>query len=171
MNIDLVTLFINLSESLPSVQAMVSGLGYIFGISLIISGLLKLQHASGGGREKVLSALTYFISGSLLVYLPTSIDTLSNTFFGTANILTYETQSEDPFYPAMKVMMETAGVIWFVRGCILLLRTGKPGVQDSRRCYFYIIAGILAMNIDNTINAVDFSLSTFVSLTSDGSSG
>ena len=168
MNIDLVSMFINLSQSLPSVQAMVSGLGYMVGICLFIVGFMRLSEAAGqGGKESHMAAIAYFAAGALLVYLPSSISALSNTFFGEDNILAYDQQTSDALYVALKSLIETTGMIWFVRGCVLLLRMGKPGIKDGSRGLFYIGAGILAMNIDNTVYAIEYSLNLFVTSTMD----
>lgn len=171
MNIDLVSMFINFSGSLPSIQAMVSGLGYLVGIYLFIAGLMKLAEAGGqGGKESHLAALVYFGAGALLLFLPSSIPVFSNTFFGEENILAYDEQTDDPFYLALKMLIETTGLIWFVRGCTLLLRMGKPGIKDGSRGFLYIAAGILAVNIDNTMAAIDYSLNLFVTSTMDSTS-
>lgn len=167
MKNDLVSIFINLSESLPSVQSMVSGFGYIVGIGLMIKGFLKLKESAGQSHESIVSTMVYFFAGALLIFLPTAIDAFSNTFFGSDNILGYDTTSEDPFYYAIFLLIRTAGVVWFVRGCVLLLRTGKPGIKDSNRSLLYIFAGIMAINIETTIQAIDYSLNLFMNV-SDG---
>ena len=163
MNIDLVTIFINLSESLPSIERMVTGFGYIAGIYLIMGGFLKLKNSDG--RESPLGAFMHIGAGALLLFLPSSIDALSNTFFGAENILEYNTDTGDPFYNALYAMIKTSGVIWFVRGCILLLRMGKQGIQDGSRGLVFISAGILSINIQNTMLAIEYSLNMFISMT------
>ena len=50
----------------------------------------------------------------------------------------------------MGILTETAGLIWFVRGCNLLAKSSEPGAKNGAKGLGFLIAGILAMNISST---------------------
>src|SRR3990167_951613 len=136
--IDLTSMLINLSNSLQPIQALVSGLGYLIGIAMIISGLEKFKklaasHARSAHTEGGIHLPFAFIcGGGLLLYLPSSFSALSNTLFGATNILSYSTTGAiDPFHHAIVLLIETSGLVFFVRGTVLIVNSSKPGEQEE----------------------------------------
>ena len=67
----------------------------------------------------------------------------------------------------MQIIIRTAGLLWFVRGCVLVAQASEPGAQHGPKGMVFICAGILSMNFDNTIamtntaitHLIDWSLS------------
>lgn len=160
-------MFINLSHSLEPIQSLLSGMGYLLGVVLFVSGLMKLKKTSesrGGGQEGRFPGVAFVVGGALLIYLPSSVSVLSNTFFGATNILSYATFVQDPFYHAMMLMIKTAGLIWFLRGTVLLIHASEPGQQHGPKGFTFLVAGILAMNIDNTIAASNYAFESFFAM-------
>ena len=171
MTVDIITMIGNLSQSLLKVQAMVTGLGYLVGILLFIVAIMKLKkigdsRARGGSSEKMFVPLAYFIGGSALVFLPSAITVLSNTTFGNSNVLAYGSFNPYDILSSMTVLIKTAGVIWFVRGCILLVHASEPGVQHGPKGLAFLCAGILAVNFEATMGFVDYVVEKLMSLTS-----
>ena len=140
-----------------------TGLGYLIGIALVIASLGKF-HKIGAARamshsqEKMFVPIAFLLLGVGLIFLPTAITTLSNTAFGSSNILAYSTEGEDNLTAAIKLLIQTTGVIWFVRGSVLLAHASEPGVKEGSKGLTFIVAGIFALNFDNTTTVINYAL-------------
>lgn len=155
-NADIITMLGNLSQSLFPVQHLISGGAYIIGIVFFIVALQKLKkigdsRVSGGGHERMMVPVAYILAGAALVFLPTAISTLSATAFGVGNILEYTRYNRFDIYSTMGMIIRTAGLIWFVRGAVLLAHASQPGVQEGPKGLVFLIAGVMAINFDNTV--------------------
>ena len=162
----------NLSESMLSVERLISGMGYLFGILLIIYAIGKLKDIAEapttGGQVKLSVPVAYILAGAALIYLPSMLHVLSNSLFGTSSALEYTTYNPYNFYSAMYVIIQSAGLIWFVRGCILLAHSSESS-QSQRgvggigmRGLMFMFSGVLAMNLDATIGWLNYILQTFM---------
>ncbi len=142
----------NLSQSLFSIQHFVSGLAYLLGIAFFYIALTKLKKvAAKGGQEKMFVPIAYLLGGTALLYFPSTLSVLSNTTFGSGNILQYSSYNPYNVYNSMDILIRTVGGIWFLRGCVLLVHASEPGVQHGPKGLLFLCAGILAMNFDNTV--------------------
>jgi len=163
--IDLTTVYINLSNSFTSVQKLMSGIGYLVGITLIMSGLYEFKkHAESRGQsnhEDAMSALAYILGGAALVYLSSTVVALSNSLFGASNILSYSEPVQPNFFSAMLVIIKTAALLWIVRGLVLLVHSTKPGSKDGAKGLMFFLAGIAALNFENSVHVVDYMLQQF----------
>ena len=164
--IDIIKIFTNLAESLGPVQAMLSGFGYVLGVGFVLASLTGFHKvadtkAQSGSQEKIFVPVLYLLMGVGLIFLPTTLSTLANTAFGVGNILAYSESTEDELVGAVKFLIETTGIIWFVRGSVLLANASHPGVQEGPKGLTFLVAGVFAMNFDNTVQAVDFMLANF----------
>jgi hypothetical protein len=154
---DLITILGNISHSLAPLQKLISGGAYLLGVSFFFSAMLKLL-AIGNSRigspsqEKMYAPLMHILIGSLLIYLPSALDFAANTAFGVGNILTYSTYSSGNTSNLIKLFIQTAGILWFVRGCVLVVHASEPGTGHGLKGLAFIISGILAANFDNTVS-------------------
>ena len=153
---DLVTMIGNVSKSLTAVQSLIIGAGYLLGLSLVVSGLIQFTKVTAQSREKISVPLACILGGAALIFLPTSVETLSNTLFGSSSALEYNTYNPYNIYKSMEFLIKTAGVLWFVRGTILLIGAAKPGEQHGKKGFAFVLAGIGAMNIEYTILWIDW---------------
>ena len=99
--------------------------------------------------------MMYFLFGAALLYLPTAMSSLANTAFGVGNILTYTNYNQGNIFSVMGLIIRTAGLLWFVRGCVLVAHASQPGAQDGPKGLVFLLAGIFAMNFDNTIAMIN----------------
>ncbi|MCP0914054.1 MULTISPECIES: type IV secretion protein IcmC [Legionella] len=171
MNADIVKMIGNISQALLHVQALVTGLAYLIGLLFVIVALKKLRkigdaRANSGSHEKIFVPLAYFLGGAVFIFLPTALIALSRTAFGPTNILGYTKYDPYNIYNAMKVVIQTAGLIWFVRGSVMLVHSSNPGVQEGPKGLAFIVAGILAMNFQGTIDALNYFMDYLLKLTS-----
>lgn len=163
---DLVSMIGNLSRSLFSVQHFISGLAYLLGIVFFYAALTKLKKAGvHGSHEKLFIPVAYLLGGVALLYFPSTLAVLSNTTFGTGNILQYSSYNPYNIYSSMGLLIRTIGGIWFVRGCVLLVHASEPGVQHGPKGLVFLCAGILAINFDNTVAFLGNVMSQLASFT------
>jgi hypothetical protein len=167
MNSDLVAMLGNLSRSLSSFDTLLTGLGYLIGIVFMITAMSKFRkigdaRASSGSQEKLFIPVAYFFGGAALIFLPSMLTTLSDTVFGSSNVLQYIQYNPYSVYNSMGIVVQTAGLIWFIRGCVLLVHGSEPGVQEGPKGLAFVAGGILAMN---TMSALNYIVSHLLDLT------
>lgn len=169
--IDLVTVLGNLSQSLFPIQQLISGFAYITGIAFISISLFKF-HKIGDARtnshssEKMGVPIIFMLIGAALMYLPTTIEIMANTAFGPNNILGYGNYNPFDIYSSMGLLIQTAGLIWFVRGTILITQATHPGAKkEGVKGLVFILASILAMNFDNTIAVINSIVENLINAT------
>ncbi|MFA5959945.1 MAG: type IV secretion protein IcmC [Tatlockia sp.] len=163
---DLVTMIGNLSRSLFSVQSLLTGLAYVIGMLFIMMALSKFNKiAVKGSYERMLVPIAYILGGSVLLFLPSAYTVLSNTVFGANNILSYAKYNPYDIYSSMGLLIQTAGIIWFIRGCVLLVGASEPQVKHGSKGLLFLFAGVLAMNFQSTIAALNSAMEGLESLT------
>lgn len=168
--IDLITIIGNISQSLNSVQRFVTGGAYLLGIIFVINAVFKFKNVANrttqsSSQEKMFAPMMYFFFGMMLIYLPTALDIVANTTFGVGNVLSYAPVKTFDLYSAMGLLIRTAGVLWFIRGCVLVAHSSNPGVRDGPKGFVFIFAGIFAMNFDSTIAMINSTLNNFITWT------
>jgi hypothetical protein len=162
MNTDLIAILGNISQNLFPVQKLITGGAYILGIVLVVSALAKFKER--GQSSSMTVPLFYLVFGIGLLYIPTSIIFLENTVFGAGNILSYSsTYNKADIYSSMDVIIRTAGLIWFVRGSILICQASQPGTQEGPKGFLFLFAGILAMNFSVTLGAMNWIITHLLS--------
>ena len=175
---DLVGMFANLSASLPSVNQLLGGFSYLLGIVFYLNSFNKFKEilSEGGGHQnKIIVPAAYFLAGSALFFLPTMIQTFSNTLFGTGyNILAYSPTNPYDIYHSVSMLIQTAGFLWFIRGCVLLAHASHPeqGQEGSKghgpKGFMFIVASLFAVNIDSTVGMLNYIVTHIMSYFSAG---
>lgn len=166
---DFVTMLGNLSQSMASLQLLITGFGYLLGILFIIGAVLKFKSiADAHSKEKKFVAFAYLIVGALLLFLPTTIAVISNTTFGTGSIIQYSAFSQFDVMHSMIIIIKTAGILWFIRGCVLLTHGSEPDNKFGAKGMTFIIAGILAMNFQGTVGILNYVMSGLMNLANIG---
>lgn len=158
--IDLVTIIGNISHSLYPLQHLITGGAYVLGILFFITAVNKLMkigdhRAQSSSKEQMYTPLMYLMFGAILIYLPSALHVAANTAFGAGNVLTYTSYNPINISSSMGLLIQTAGILWFVRGCVLVAHSSQPGTQHGPKGFVFIIAGILSMNFDNTISVLN----------------
>jgi hypothetical protein len=166
---DLVAMLGNLSRSLFPVQHLITGLAYLIGIAFFMVAIAKFkkigESAGRGSQEKMFGPLAFLLGGAALVFLPSGVKFLENTTFGAGNVLSYVNYNPYNIYSSMGLIIQTAGVIWFIRGCVLLVGASSPGVQHGPKGLAFLFAGILAVNFQGTAAFINTVMQNLESLT------
>lgn len=173
---DLIAIFSNLSRSLPSVQALIGGLSYLLGIVFIMIGLARLRehHDNGGqGGESAKSHVgyAYILSGGAMLYMPTMMTALSNTLFGSGtSVLEYSGYNPYDIYTSITMLIETIGLLWFLRGCVLLAHSSNPaqgeGNSNALKGFLFLLAGLFSINFKSTVNMMNYMITHLITYTS-----
>ncbi len=166
---DLVTVLGNLSQSLESVTYLIGGVSYLAGIILFFSGLMKLKQAYGSvgqSHESPFKAVAFIMTAAALFFLPTTIHMVSSTIFGATSVLQYAQVNKGDVFQSVVIIIQTAGLIWFIRGCIMVLHANKSsGEEEGTRGFFFLCAGVMAINFSLTMGAVSYIVNQLLSLT------
>jgi hypothetical protein len=168
--IELTTIIGNFSQSLYPVQRLISGFAYLLGILFFITAIEKFKkigdkRAQSSSQEKMYTPMMYMSIGAVLLYLPTALHTVANTAFGVGNVISYTNYNPTNIYSSMGLVIRTVGIVWFVRGCVLVAHASEPGTKDGTKGLLFILAGVFAINFDNSIALINYTLNSLISWT------
>ncbi|OGV49302.1 MAG: hypothetical protein A3F46_03260 [Legionellales bacterium RIFCSPHIGHO2_12_FULL_42_9] len=154
----------NIADNMRPIQKLVTGFAYLLGIGFAFKALLTLK-AYGEAKTMMSShasmkePFVYFIVAGFLLFFPSGLDVMLNTMFGNSSILAYHSMGSeiDKFGQSVVLIMQTLGLVAFVRGWVLIARSassggGQPG--SIGKGLTHVIGGILAINIVQTINII-----------------
>ena len=167
---DYVQILTNLTRSLPGVDRLISGGAYIVGAVFLCISLGKFRkvgdaRVNGGSNERIFIPFLYLIVGTLFIFLPSMLSVLSNTLFGVNNnVLQYMPYNTFNYYDAMKVLLRTVGILWFIRGSVLLVHASDPGVKDGPKGLLFLISGVLLMNFEDTYAMLNYIVTSILNL-------
>lgn len=173
-NVDIIN---NIASSMLPIQRLVTGFGYLLGLVFAFKAIATLKQY-GESRTMMSSSanmkepLMYFAVAAMLIYLPSAVDVMMKTSFGTTNILQYQSVdsksgiintlfgSNSMVGQSLSIIIQTIGVVAFVRGWVLIARASGQGQQPggTGKGMIHIFGGILAMNIVLTLQIVNNTL-------------
>lgn len=170
MNSNLIEMLGNISRSLFPVQSLLAGLAYFIGVIFFIAAIQKFRKIGEKSEHNMFLPTAYLLGGVALLFLPSAYTTVSNTVFGVGNILQYSSYNPYDIYSSMVVLIRTAGLIWFIRGSVLLTHASERGVQEGPKGLLFVFAGILSMNFETTVNFLNSIMSQISLYTMSNSS-
>ncbi len=161
MAADITSILEHLGESIDPVTSAVQVIAYLVGFMMVWQSIKKLktiadQRAKYTTHGKMFIPLAYFLGGVSLFFLPTMVDIAKNTFFGVGSPIAYDNwveQLREKYGDGSIIvprLVQLAGLIWFIRGIVLLSQSSEPGVQHGSKGLVFLVAGILAVNIHYT---------------------
>tara|TARA_Y100000588_G_C14208738_1_gene905786 strand:- start:979 stop:1503 length:525 start_codon:yes stop_codon:yes gene_type:complete len=167
---DLITMLANLSHFLAPVEKLITASGYLLGMIFMFIAIMKLKkigdfRARGSSSEKIFGPIAYFVGGSALIYLPSAFTVMGNTVFGSGNILAYTQFNAIDIVGVMKTIIQVVGVIWFIRGCVLMIQASDPSVKHGPKGFAFLCAGVMTVNFDATISFLNYTLSGLMNIT------
>lgn len=164
--ISIATALENLSKSYPEIFQLITQFAYLSGIAFTIIAIFKLKSyaesstmgSSGGGLK---APMIYLIIGAIFLFLPTLMDSLMTTLWGYSSVInpmsyvavgSLSSATNIAVFGLIKII----GLISFIRGWFLLSQLAnqpQPGIVS--KAIAHIIGGLLAMNIENTIDMLE----------------
>lgn len=172
-NVDIIT---NIAASMAPIQRLVTGFAYVMGIGFAFKAIATLKHYGESKTMMSSSAnmkepMIYLLVAAMFIYFPTGVAVILNTTFGSSNILQYApVDSSNNFMnsifgntmvgASLCLIIQTIGVIAFVRGWVLIARAASQGQQPggTGKGMMHIFGGILAMNIVLTLEVINNTL-------------
>lgn len=156
--IDANQILINISTQIGPFQTLVKGAAYLLGLGFVGKGLYHLKvygeaRAMMSVQTSIRTPVTYFVVGAMLIYLPTAVDIMMMTTFGTDSLMAYPGNDKGLFATTMNavfLIVRFIGLVSFVRGWVLLAQSAsQSGSQPGSfgKGVTHIIGGALALNI------------------------
>lgn len=172
--IDIVQILVNLNDSLNPIQQMITGGAYVMGVFFMFKGVGKLkvfgaQRAYFRTTTESFSALGYMFVGSVLLFMPTWLQTMNQTLYGYGNPLSYGGILDHiaaEFMDVKKVvvkLVQIVGLIWFVVGFTLIAKASEPGKQEGGKGIAFMAAGIIGINITGTVEVMSYTMNFITS--------
>ncbi len=159
----------SLRTQIPALIRLVFALCYTIGVVFCMIGISKFKQigesksSSSTSHTSMISALAYVITGTALIYLPSTLQVSNGTIFfmgGDSSLFSYSDSdvagmTYDHLKDAVIDIVKLVGLIAFVRGWILLSKMGSQSHQGTlTKSIVHIVAGILAVNIITTWDVV-----------------
>ena len=154
-----------IAEQMPSIMRMVTAIGYVLGMYFIFFSLMKFkefgeQRTMMSSQHHLKEPLTYMVVGALLLYLPSSVQVGMSTFWAEPNPYGYleEKDQWSSFLNNCFMMVQLFGTIAFIRGLVILSRTGHGGQGEFGKGMTHIVGGILCINIYQFVKVILWTL-------------
>jgi intracellular multiplication protein IcmC len=164
-NIDAAQMLVNLSNSVGSLMQLTTAISYVLGMFLVIKGIFALkeygEHRTHGSSQQgsLKTALMLLLAGSLLIFLPSSVQTGTSTLWATTpSAIAYVTDTNDQWSQVISsvfLVVQLIGTIAFIRGIVILSHSGEGHQQGAfGRAMAHIVGGILCINMYAFITTV-----------------
>jgi intracellular multiplication protein IcmC len=141
----------------PVLVRLVSGFSYVAGFAFVVRSIYQLKEYGESrtmmsSHTAIVGPMTLMIIGGALIYLPTVIDDLTLTVFGSNNPISYPESGESNYDLMVKVIiniMYVVGGIAAVRGLMLLTRATSQQSQPGTfaQAIAHLVGGVLALNV------------------------
>lgn len=164
----------NIANNLAPVQGLITGAAYVIGLSFALKALYSLKvygeaRTMTASHTSIKEPLVYLIVAGIFIYFPTGLAIVLNTTFGSSSILQYApvnsgNQTINALFGSgsivgrpLTIIIQTIGLIAFVRGWILIARAASQGQPPggTGKGLVHVFGGILAINIVATINIIN----------------
>lgn len=172
MAIDFPMMLTNLGTSLEPVQRLIGATTWLMGLVFFYKGIAKFRtSAAARDYSNFKGTFAYLGVGILLFYFPTTLQTFLVTAYGYDSPLAYSAWLDyliakyGNFTATIVKLIWLMGLVWFIRGFVLLASPNRPEEKRHKRGLIYIVAGILAINITATANILTATLQSIMTAT------
>lgn len=170
----------NLAHSLGPVENLVVGAAYLMGLAFAFKAIYCLKvygeaRTMMSSNTSIKEPAVYLMVSAILLYFKTGLQVILNTTFGAGSysqILAYApihsgNSTLDALFGsnstvgwALTVIIQTIGVIAFVRGWVLIARSASQGQPPggTGKGLMHVFGGILALNIVGTLEIINNTL-------------
>lgn len=153
---------LNIAKQIPNLMQMVTAIAYVMGMYFIFAGIVKMRQL-GEARtmmsheHSVIGPLIMLAVGSLLLYLPTSVQVGLSSFWVNPNPYGYQLAQDQwgQFLNVCYLIIQFVGTVAFIRGLVTLSHLSERGGGASfGKGLTYIIGGILCINIYQFVQVI-----------------
>jgi intracellular multiplication protein IcmC len=156
----------NFATNIPNLMRLITAIAYVMGMVFIIKGIMQLKHfgemRTMMSQEHGLMAPFILLGvGTLLLYLPTSVQVGMSTFWTSPCPYCYPI-NQSPWTQFLSIcyaVIQLFGVIAFIRGLIVLTHLGgRSGHSPDTfsKGLTYIIGGVFCINIYGAVQIILF---------------
>lgn len=172
VNVNAQSMLENIATSVPSLMRLVTAIAYVLGMIFIIRGIMEMKHLGESrtmmSRERsVRGPLVTIVIGSLLLYLPTSVQVGLSTFWTTPCAYCYLNQQGQwqSIINTVYIVIQLIGVIAFIRGLLIMSQLGHEGHQQGvfAKGLTHIIGGLFCINIYQFVQLIQATFGITVS--------
>lgn len=134
----------NIANNLLPVERLVTGAAYLIGLAFAFKAIYSLKtygesRTMMSSNTSIKEPLAYLLVAGVFIWFPTGLAILLQTTFGSSNILAYApVNSNNQAITAvfgsgstigrpLAIIIQTIGVIAFVRGWVLIARSASQG--------------------------------------------
>jgi len=160
---------VNIANTLAPVQKMVSAASYLMGITFIFKAMMTLKmlgeaRSMMSGQQSIKEPIMYLLVGGILMYFPSTLHMMMATVFGYSSPLAYAPINlpgrNVPLGRPLMIIIQTIGMIAFIRGWVLIARAGAHGQQPGGigKGLMHIFGGIMAINLVGTLQIINNTL-------------
>lgn len=157
----------NLARSYNSIYRLLNAWAYMCGMLFITMSIFQLKiygemRTMMSGQTNLMKPISFFLVGAMLMYLPSTFQTMMLTTFGSAssNPMSWSNVTEVgingyqlAITPALLGLMRIIGLISFIRGWIILVHVSEQGQHSTlSKGLTHILGGLFLINIVGTTN-------------------
>ncbi len=161
-DVTLPSMLLHVMESIPSLALMVTSISFISGMMFMINAVWQLRKYGEGvsmvSQRDIRSGMFSLIMGATLIFLPSTINTLMITVYGSHTITGYTMPDGIPStWPSawvlgrdvIVVFIQFIGLVAIVRGLFHLYKNANGQTQQNgfAKGVVHLIGGVLSMNI------------------------
>lgn len=158
------TMLINFSDAIPYLMKLITGCAYVSGFYMIVTNVAGLRHATfitapGQGHTSAMELLKKIVIGTLLIYLPSTVDMGTATLWAQTSPIAYITDFSDAyaeFFNLVDKILLLVGTIAVIRG-LYQMAHGQPdqsGNTPLQKGSAFFIAGICLINMPTFITTI-----------------
>jgi len=149
-------MLMNIAQTVPAFMQLVTATAYVMGMWFVIMGVNGLKHfgearASHSPEHSLKGPLIQMTVGTLLLYLPSSVQSGLETFWTNPSPYAYTKEAADQWSVLIQdsySIMQFIGTVAVIRGFLILNQlAGQAQPGTFGRALTHIIAGILCINI------------------------
>jgi intracellular multiplication protein IcmC len=163
-SITAVDVIANFVKQVPSLMRLITAIAYVAGMYFVFHGIMLLKQygemrTQMSGQHHLKGPVIFIVIGTLMLYLPSSVQVGMSTFWTEPNPYGYLQEGQDQWsqlFSNIFMIVQLVGVIAFIRGLILLTHLGGHGGQQGTfgKGITHIIGGILCINIYQFVQVV-----------------
>lgn len=154
---------VKITSQIPNLMRLITAIAYVTGMYFVFHGIMLLkqygeQRTQMSGQHHLKGPIIFIFVGTMLLYLPSTVQIGLSTFWTQPNPYGYLQQQDQwsQLYKNIFMVIQLFGVIAFIRGLILLSSLGGHGGQPGTfaKGMTHIIGGILCINIYQFVQVV-----------------